>query len=641
MSLTQIFENIFLFKDYINVYAIKEGNKAILIDFGSGKILDHLSEIDVDKVDYILHTHYHRDQCYGDHRALEQKIKIAAPKREKKLFNEAENFWKIKSYYNIYYFKPTFFVSTYDIPLDFTFIDNDVFNWDSYQFKVLGTRGHTTGSVSYVLKLDNEVIAFTGDLIHSGGKVINYYDLEYSYVSDGGKTGIKYSLKSLNKLLRHAPDILLPSHGDIIKEPRNDIDSLKKKFERVRSVFRLDKTIPVDEMLTLLKTDDKIEDQDEFPHIIRKGFGTSFIVLGNHNNCILIDFPGSGDPLSYDIDGLNRVLKDNNVEKIDFVIPTHYHDDHVGGIPLLQQKYNVKVHALENIVDVLENPTHYRIGCLIDVPIKVDTVLRDGEIFERDDYKFQIFHFPGQTEYHSGLFTRIDGKSVFFVGDSIGLKILEDAETNNNCINFCQLGDKVGSVKCADILLKWNPEYLASSHLGFIKVDKQILKGYKEHVSQYESVLADLVAQDNANMGFYPNWICFKPIRIISKPGSEFKTNLIVWNFLKRKSTVEVELNLPKKWEAEFVNKQYILDSNTNMEIPISIKIPKSEDPKGRTIITANIIWNGKDIGPFPDLMIDHGFIPSDSWTGWTPDKKIELFQWIVKSINRDIRFFR
>jgi glyoxylase-like metal-dependent hydrolase (beta-lactamase superfamily II) len=642
MSFTQIFENIFLFKDSINVYVIKEGNKAILIDFGSGKILNHLSEIGVSRVDYIFHTHYHRDQCYGDRKALKQKIKIAAPSKEQKLFNEAENFWKKKSYYDIYSFKPTFFVSTFNIPLDLTFKHEDDFEWSSYKFKIIETRGHTTGSISYLLEYDNKILAFTGDLIHSGGKVINYYDLEYAYTGDGGEIGINFTLKSFEELLKHDPDILLTSHGDIIEDPKKDIEFLKKKFERVRSAFRLERNIQVDDdqMIEFINNIDKIDNSSEFPHIIRKGFGTTFIILGNQQNCILIDFPGSDLMFAYDYEELNRVMQENNIKKIDFVIPTHYHDDHIGGIPLLQQNYNVKVYALENIVDVLENPTHYRIGCLIDTPIKVDRVLKDGEIFKWDEYEFQIFHFPGQTEYHMGLFSKIDGKTVFFVGDSFQPFLLGGPETNNNCINLCQLGENVGSVKCLDILLKCNPDYLASSHLGFFKVNQQILKKYKEHVLQYESIIADLVAQDNPNMGFDPNWISFKPIRIISKPGSEFKTNLIIRNYLKKKSTVEIELNLPNDWVSKNDKNFYTIEPKTFKEIPISIKIPKTEVPNGRTIITANIKWNGIDIGPFPDLMIDHGYIPSDSWTAWTPDKKTDLFQWIANTYIRDAQFF-
>jgi glyoxylase-like metal-dependent hydrolase (beta-lactamase superfamily II) len=643
MPFTKIHENIFLFKDSVNVYVIKDGRKAVLIDFGSGKILNYLPEIGVNKIDYILHTHYHRDQCYGDRDALKQKIKIAAPSKEKKLFTEAENFWKIKSYYDIYSLQPTFFVSTFNVPLDLTFSDKDEFEWESYKFKVIETAGHTTGSVSYLIETNKKVLAFTGDLIHSGGKILIYYDLEYSYSSDGGDIGIKLSLASFEKLLAHTPDVLLPSHGDIITEPGKEIDVLKKKFQNVISAFRLDKITRgnIEGARAFLKQLDNIDDRYLFPHIIHKGFGTSFIILGNHQNCILIDFPGDGDIFKYNYEQLENILKENNIKKIDFVIPTHYHDDHIAGIPLLQQKYNIKVYALENMADVLENPTHYRIGCLIDTPIKVDRVLKDGEVFKWDDYEFQVFHFPGQTEYHMGLFGKIDGKTAFFVGDSMQPGLLNWPETNNNCINFCQLGENVGSVKCADILLKCNPDYLVSGHLGYFKFDKTIMHEYKKHVAQYKSVIADIVAQDNPNMGFDPNWICFKPIRIITKPGSECKTNLIVRNYLDKESTIEIVLNLPGNWSSESKNITCTIGPKTFKEIPISFKIPENENPKGRTIITANIKWNGKDIGPFPDLMIDHGYTPSDSWKAWTPDKKTDLFQWIINSYERDAQFFK
>ena len=121
----------------------------ILVDFGYGKVLNDLSEIGVDTVDYIFHTHYHRDQCFGDRFALERNIKIGAPDKEKRQFSEAEEFWKKKSYYDIYFFKPTFFTSTYNISLDLTFKEGDTFNYGPYEFKIIETAGHTMGGVSY------------------------------------------------------------------------------------------------------------------------------------------------------------------------------------------------------------------------------------------------------------------------------------------------------------------------------------------------------------------------------------------------------------------------------------------------------------------------------------------------------------
>jgi hypothetical protein len=322
------------------------------------------------------------------------------------------------------------------------------------------------------------------------------------------------------------------------------------------------------------------------------------------------------------------------------VIPTHYHDDHTAGFNLLQKK-GIKIYALENIMDILENPTHYRMGCLTETPIKVDRVLKDGEILKWDEYEFEIFHFPGQTEYHMGMFSIVDGKSVFWTGDSIS-NLLWDRRSNSiNCINLCKLGKDVGHMKCADILLKLNPEYLVLSHYGIIKVNRELLEDYKKYVSEYEPIVSEIVAQENPNMGFDPNWISFKPIRVIKAPGSEFRTNLVVRNYLNKISSIEFELNLPDNWKTDIKNSKRNISSNTFEEIPISIKIPQDEDPEGRTIITANIIWNGRNLGPFPDLMVDHGYNPSKTWKGWTPDQRSNLVMWIYKHIMRDRKFFK
>ena len=144
-------------------------------------------------------------------------------------------------------------------------------------------------------------------------------------------------------------------------------------------------------------------------------------------------------------------------------------------------------------------------------------------------------------------------------------------------------------------------------------------------------------------MGFDANWISFKPIKIFSEPGNEFKTNLIVRNYLKKASSVEFELHLPDKWEADVVNESHNIEPETFAEIPISIKIPQSADPNGLTMITANIKWNGADIGPFPDLMVDHGYSARNPTKGWIPQEDLNEFQWnarAVKWVNRDLKFF-
>ena len=67
--LEKISENLYLYRDTCNVYVIIDGSKAVLIDFGSGRVLDELGNLGISQVDWILQTHHHRDQCQGLYRA--------------------------------------------------------------------------------------------------------------------------------------------------------------------------------------------------------------------------------------------------------------------------------------------------------------------------------------------------------------------------------------------------------------------------------------------------------------------------------------------------------------------------------------------------------------------------------------------
>jgi glyoxylase-like metal-dependent hydrolase (beta-lactamase superfamily II) len=62
----RISENLFVLEDTCNVYLIRDGDRGVLIDFGSGMMLKHVGDLGVRKIDWILHAHHHRDQAQGN-----------------------------------------------------------------------------------------------------------------------------------------------------------------------------------------------------------------------------------------------------------------------------------------------------------------------------------------------------------------------------------------------------------------------------------------------------------------------------------------------------------------------------------------------------------------------------------------------
>jgi len=174
-GLTQISPNLYLLRDTCNVYVLKDGSRAILIDFGSGHVLNLLGDIGVGKVEAVLHTHHHRDQCQGDARAVAERLPILVPEHERHLFEDAETHWRTRRVFHQYYVRNDFFTVTNNIPVAGVLRDYDTYRWGPYELAIHPTPGHTLGSISLMGTVDEKKVAFSGDLIHSPGKVVNLY----------------------------------------------------------------------------------------------------------------------------------------------------------------------------------------------------------------------------------------------------------------------------------------------------------------------------------------------------------------------------------------------------------------------------------------------------------------------------------
>ena len=88
----QLSDNLFWWIDTCNVYILRDGDEAILIDFGAGDVLDNLHRLGVFRVTDVLMTHHHRDQGQGLKRAVEAGAKVWVPAAERDLFDAVEDY---------------------------------------------------------------------------------------------------------------------------------------------------------------------------------------------------------------------------------------------------------------------------------------------------------------------------------------------------------------------------------------------------------------------------------------------------------------------------------------------------------------------------------------------------------------------
>ena len=420
-GLTQLSPNLYVLRDSCNVYVLKDGNRALLIDFGSGHVLSLLGSIGVTQVDAILHTHHHRDQCQGDARAVAERIPIHVPAHERHLFEDAENFWRNRRVFHMYYVANDFFTITRNLPVAGVLQDYETFHWGQHELLIYPTPGHTIGSISLVGMIDGRKTAFTGDLIHSPGKVITLHDLQYHYMSTDG---VDFATCSLQRMRELEPQFICPSHG----EPFTSVDT---GFTDL--ISRMREWVKIYAPGTQLTMDN--EPVAVTPHLIASFQTTScfYAVISDSGKALFVDYGSASynfiesslaslpthDRLRFIAHTVPALQARFGMKSVDVAMPSHMHDDHLNGFPYLVRHHGAKVWCYDNMVDILENPRGNNLGCTLAEVIKVDRSFRHGEKFKWEEFEFEVCHSPGHTEFQMALFAEIDGERVAFTGDAV------------------------------------------------------------------------------------------------------------------------------------------------------------------------------------------------------------------------------
>ena len=487
---TRIADQLYLVRDTCNVYVLSSGPEAVLIDFGSGDLLDQLSEIGVEGVTDVLMTHHHRDQGQGLARAVQAGIRIWVPHTEQELFHSVDTHWQAREIYNNYNVREDRFSLLESVPVAGTLLDYETRLFGTHAVTFIPTPGHTTGSISLLVELSGKRILFCGDLIYGPGKVLSLAATQWTY---NGAEGVAASLASLLDLQDRQIDLLLPSHGDPIANPHEAIASLVERLwellQRRKQNPRLFQLREKPYQQVLLAGEDGVGT----PHLLmhRASMANMYVLLSESRKALFIDFGydfvtgiaagsdrASRRPLLYTLPALKSQF---GVQKIDVMLPTHYHDDHVAGCNLLRRVEGTQVWAAENFADILEHPAHYDLPCLWYDPISVDRCLPLGQPIIWEEYTLTLHALPGHTRYAVAIEFEVDGLRVLATGDQYQGD--DGLAWNYVYQNRYAIGDYVASAKLyqhlqPDLILSghWQPLRVTPEYLQQIAVDAEALQ---------------------------------------------------------------------------------------------------------------------------------------------------------------------
>jgi hydroxyacylglutathione hydrolase len=105
------------------------------------------------------------------------------------------------------------------------------------------------------------------------------------------------------------------------------------------------------------------------------------------------------DPAEFDL--IDKIII-KKYGRLDYILNTHHHLDHVGGNEDLRNKYKSKIFASKKDFKRIKN---------------IDVTLEDGDIFNFGKTLFKIMYVPGHTLGHIAFYS--PEKKVVFTGDTL------------------------------------------------------------------------------------------------------------------------------------------------------------------------------------------------------------------------------
>lgn len=536
-------ENLFIFRDTCNVYVVRSGREAILIDFGAGDVLDHLDAFGVEHVSDILMTHHHRDQAQGLDRAVEAGIRIWVPHTEQEFFHSADAHWQARELFNNYNPRQDRFSLLQSVPVSGTLKDYETWVMNQSAFQVVPTPGHTIGSISLLATVDGQRVAFTGDLITGPGQVWSLAATQWTY---NGAEGVAFSLGSLLDLQSRDPDLLLPSHGEPMPDPD---EAINLTVERLGRLLQLRGDNP---RLYELRAKPY---EAITPHLLfnRTSMANSYVLLSDSGKALMLDFgydftlgvPLGSDrasrrPWLYTIPALKHQF---GVEKIDVVIPTHFHDDHVAGIELLHRVEGAQVWVADFITDVLRRPQRYDLPCLWYDPVPVDRQLPLDTDIQWEEYTLRLYALPGHTFYAVAIGFEVDGYKVLVTGDQYqgndGLKVNYVYPNRFHADDYIKSAQLYRRVR-PDLILTghWQPQWVTPNY--FDKLDTLGADLARLHHELQPGV------QDWRQEGFVAR---ISPYQSTAGQGQEIELQVEISNPFAGDATASLRMVVPLNWK--------------------------------------------------------------------------------------------
>jgi glyoxylase-like metal-dependent hydrolase (beta-lactamase superfamily II) len=580
----QVAPGVFLVRDTCNVYVVRDGRNAVLIDFGAGRALDWLEELGVDRVTDVLLTHHHRDGLQGLARAAAARAHIWAPPCERELIESVDLHWATRQLDNDYELREDRFSLLEPVPVAGAVAEYRTRRYGELSVTAIPTPGHTVGSVTFLVQRDGRRLAFCGDLVYGEGKVWSLAATQWTYTGVEGQVATSLSCA---RLLEHHPDLLLPAHGPVVEDPPRALRTVRR---RLRELIDLRREQPWD-------FDEWAENpwRELSPHLLmsRTSMASSYALLSAEGPALLIDWgydQWTGSPLSADRSARRPLLESLAGMDVEVVLPTHDHDDHVAGINLLRDVRGTQAWVAETFAEVLTHPRDHDLPCLWYDPVPPDRVLAVGVPFTWREYEITLHPLPGHTRYQVAIEVEVDGRRVLATGDqqqSSGDRLILNYQYRNGFA----IDDYPAT---AELYARLAPDLILGGHSAPQEVDERFLQRMRDHARRVADLHRELLPLHQVDFGAQSVGARIRPYRSSVAAGDCVELQVSV-----AATPAEVSLVVGDGWSVEPARRR-LSGAGT-----ADFRVTAPRRPQRRARVGAELTVDGVPYGQQAEALID------------------------------------
>ncbi len=548
---------IYRWADVVNVYVLRQGDAAILVNLGDGSVLQHLEKLGIEHLEWVLLTDHHRENSLGYRELDGWQAKIAAPERERALLERPMDFRKMRpalgdafTVHGASYVRPPI----QPVTVDRTFTTMDTFTWRGHEIWCLQTAGSSPGGMSYLLRTGDGWLALSGSVMLDGAVMRNWFDTEWDY---GFARGLYTLIESVSLLTSFEPMLLLPSRGPVIRDP---VAQLREYQEKLRHLARL--YVRGYAIGTFAAADqDLVSRPSKVPHLwqttprLLKFKGPNYspnpiFLLAESGRALMIDCgldPGKIDAT------LKQMQERLGLTGVDAVLITHMHGDHVLGATHVRERWGAELWTLDRVAEIIEQPERFEYAATPWTyrrdwePFKFDRHFTCGEQFTWEGFELTVDWMPGQTEFACAIHGQIDGRLVAFTGDNIFANPADPQQDGHEALvarNSAILEE--GYIYAAEYLRRLQPDLIVGGHSYVMDQPAELIERYYRWSLEAREAYRALSAEPDYRYMFDPYWVRADPYRVSLKAGGTVEVTLHLRNFLDRPQRYHIQLLAPE-----------------------------------------------------------------------------------------------